>query len=496
MVRAAYGPHWPAVQPGQVTSQIEDRREVVVAVKVPDTWRELPARHQPPYPDLEHVRRVHDELRQRPPLVFAGEVDSLRDDMAQAGRGESFVLIGGDCAETFAESTADQLRLKIQTLLQMAVVLTYGSSLPVVKIGRIAGQYAKPRSSPVEVRGDVELPSYLGDAVNGFDFTEESRVPDPDRLLEMYHKSAASLNLIRAFTKGGYADLRRVHEWNRGFIANPAYARYEALAEEINQAVRFMEAAGADFLSLREVDLYSSHEALLLDYEDAMTRVDSRSGNLYDTSGHFLWIGERTRGLDEAHVEMLSKVRNPIGVKLGPNTSIEDVKGLIDRLNPDGEEGRLSFMARMGATKIKDALPPLVEAVVADGRPVTWLTDPMHGNTISTSNGYKTRDFDTIMQEVASFFQVHRELGTVPGGIHIEMTGSDVTEVIGGAEGLDDEALLRRYETLVDPRLNHQQSLEIAFQVAELVRHLPTAGAQVANTADHISPHDADLDLA
>ncbi len=437
-----------------------------------ETWRNLPAKHQPMYPDREHLERVKGELRQRPPLVFAGEVDNLKSQMARAGRGESFVLIGGDCAETFAESTAARLRLKVQTLLQMSVVLTYGSSKPVVKIGRIAGQYAKPRSSPTETLGGVTLPSYLGDAVNSFEFTDDARRHDPGRLLETYHMSAASLNLIRAFTKGGYADLRRVHEWNRGFAANPVYSRYEALAEEINRAVQFMEAAGADFNSLREVDLFSAHEALLLDYEAAMTRVDSRTGDLYDTSGHFLWIGERTRGLGEAHVELLSKVENPLGVKLGPTTTAEDVKGLIERLNPHGEEGRLAFMTRLGADRAHEVLPRLIEAAVSDGRPVTWLSDPMHGNTISTPSGYKTRDFDTIMREVAEFFAVHQEMGTVPGGIHVELTGDDVTEVIGGAEGLDDLSLKRRYETLVDPRLNHQQSLEIAFQVAELVRNL------------------------
>lgn len=449
-----------------MVSAATDRREW-------DAWRDLPAKHQPAYPDRAALDAVGEQLRERPPLVFAGEVDSLRSLLGDAGRGEAFVLIGGDCAETFAESTANQLRLKIQTLLQMSVVLTYGSSLPVVKIGRIAGQYAKPRSSPTETRDGITLPSYLGDAVNGFEFEESAREPDPQRLLEMYHKSAASLNLIRAFTKGGYADLRRVHEWNRGFTSNPAYARYESLAAEINRAVRFMEAAGADFMSLREVDLYSSHEALLLDYEAAMTRVDSRTGNLYGTSGHFLWVGERTRGLNEAHIELLSNVRNPLGVKLGPTSTPEDVRGLIDRLNPDGEEGRLTFMVRMGADNVQGRLPALIEAAVEDGRPVTWMTDPMHGNTISSANGYKTRDFDTIMREVEGFFRVHRDMGTIPGGIHVELTGADVTEVVGGAEHLDAQSLERRYETLVDPRLNHQQSLEIAFQVAELARRLP-----------------------
>mgnify|MGYP002724169736 FL=1 len=442
-----------------------------------DSWRTKPARHQPQYQDGAALAHAVDELRVRPPLVFAGEVDSLREALGRAGQQQAFVLIGGYCAETFAQSTADQLRLKIQTLLQMAVVLTYGSSMPVVKIGRVAGQYAKPRSSPVEARDGVELPSYLGDAVNQFGFTEEERRHDPDRLIEAYQRSASSLNLIRAFTKGGYADLRRVHEWNRGFTQNPVYARYEKLASEIARAVKFMEAAGADFDSLREVDLFSSHEALLLEYESALTRIDSRTGNPYGTSGHFLWIGERTRGLDEAHVELLSQVRNPIGVKVSAGASSEEIVGLIDALNPNGEPGRLTLMTRMGADKIEDALPDLIDVVKADGRPVTWITDPMHGNTISTANGYKTRDFDTIMSEVTSFFDIHRDRGTVPAGLHVELTGADVTEVIGGAEGLDDASLVQRYETLVDPRLNHQQSLEIAFQVAQLAAEGSSLGA-------------------
>ena len=411
------------------------------------------------------------ELRSQPPLVFAGEVDDLRKNLGAASRGEAFVLMGGDCAETFAEATADHLRLKIQTLLQMAVVLTYGASLPVIKIGRIAGQYAKPRSSDMETRGDVTLPSYRGDAVNSFEFTPESRIPDPTRLLDLYHHAASTLNLIRAFTRGGYADLRLVHHWNRGFTANPAYARYESLAEEIHRAVKFLEAAGVSSAAqMRSVDLFSSHEALLLDYESAMTRIDSRTGDPYNTSGHFLWIGERTRGVDDAHVELLAHVRNPIGVKLGPTTSIDDMRRLVDRLNPEGEEGRLTFITRMGADKIRHALPPLLEAHARDGRPVTWVTDPMHGNTITSSTGYKTRRFETIMDEVTGFFKAHREAGTVPGGIHVELTGDDVTEVLGGSEQLDEEALRDRYETLVDPRLNHQQSLEMAFQVAEYLK--------------------------
>ena len=436
-----------------------------------EAWRSKRALQQPRYPDPEAFDSVLAELRRQPPLVFAGEVDDLRTNLAAASRGEAFVLTGGDCAETFAEATADHLRLKIQTLLQMAVVLTYGASLPVIKIGRIAGQYAKPRSSDMETRGDVTLPSYRGDAVNSFEFTPESRIPDPTRLLDLYHHAASTLNLIRTFTRGGYADLRLVHHWNRGFTANPAYARYESLAEEIHRAVKFLEAAGVSSAAqMRSVDLFSSHEALLLDYESAMTRIDSRTGDPYNTSGHFLWIGERTRGVDDAHVELLAHVRNPIGVKLGPTTSIDDMRRLVDRLNPEGEEGRLTFITRMGADKIRHALPPLLEAQAHDGRPVTWVTDPMHGNTITSSTGYKTRRFETIMDEVTGFFEAHREAGTVPGGIHVELTGDDVTEVLGGSEQLDEEALRDRYETLVDPRLNHQQSLEMAFQVAEYLK--------------------------
>lgn len=435
-----------------------------------DSWRSHEARQQPSYPDEDAVREVASALRSQPPLVFAGEVDDLRAWLGAAGRGEAFVLTGGDCAETFAEATADHLRLKIQTLLQMAVVLTYGASMPVVKIGRIAGQYAKPRSNDTETREGLTLPSYRGDAVNSFEFTPEARIPDPGRLLETYHHASSTLNLIRAFTKGGYADLRLVHHWNRGFTANPAYSRYESLAEEIHRAVKFMEAAGADFDSMREVDLYSSHEALLLEYESAMTRIDSRTGLPYDTSAHFLWAGERTRELDGAHIELLRRVRNPIGVKLGPTTSVEQMLALVDRLNPDGEDGRLTFITRMGAERIREALPPLLEASKADGRPVTWMTDPMHGNTITSSTGYKTRRFETIMDEVKGFFAAHEEAGTVPGGIHVELTGDDVTEVVGGSEELGEDSLAKRYETLVDPRLNHQQSLEMAFQVAELLK--------------------------
>jgi len=417
------------------------------------------------------VAEVQAELAALPPLIFAGEADQLREKLARAARGEAFLLQGGDCAETFAQSaSADNIRRKVQTILQMAVVLTYGASLPIIKMGRMAGQYAKPRSSNMEELDGVSLPAYRGDAVNGHDFTPESRIPDPQRLLTAYHRSATTLNLIRAFTGGGFADLRLVHDWNRGFTSNPAYKRYERLAAEIDRAIRFMAAAGADFDALRTVDFYSSHEALLLDYERALTRIDSRTGNPYNTSAHFLWIGERTRDVDGAHVDLLSRVHNPIGVKLGPTTTPEMALALQEKLNPEGIEGRLTFITRMGAERIGEVLPPLLREVSRRGSPVTWVCDPMHGNTFSSPNGYKTRRFSTILAEVEGFFEAHRQAGTVPGGLHIELTGDDVTEVLGGGADIDEGALERRYETLVDPRLNHQQSLEMAFAVAEMLK--------------------------
>lgn len=434
-----------------------------------DSYLEYEARQQPTWPDPDALARATERLRQVPPLVFAGEADVLREHLAAAGRGEAFVLQGGDCAEIFAEATADRIRNKIKTILQMAVVLTYGASTPVVKIGRMAGQYAKPRSSDSETRDGVTLPAYRGDIVNSFAFTEESRVPNPERLLDAYHVSASTLNLIRAFTTGGFADLRRVHQWNKGFAANPAYARYDQMATEIDRAVRFMEAAGGEFDALRTVEMFSSHEALLLDYERSLTRIDSRSGLPYDCSAHLLWIGERTRQLDGAHVEFMSKIHNPIAVKLGPTSTAADAIALAERLNPENVQGRMTFVARMGADKVRDVLPSIVEGVRDSGVFVTWLTDPMHGNTFTSDSGFKTRRFDTILDEVTGFFEVHRELGTVPGGLHVELTGDDVTEVIGGAEEIDDQGLAFRYETKVDPRLNHQQSLEMAFLVAELL---------------------------
>jgi 3-deoxy-7-phosphoheptulonate synthase len=432
-----------------------------------DNYRNLVAAQQPTWPDQSKLEEVRATLAQYPPLVFAGEVDILKDRLAQAAAGKAFLLQGGDCAETFADATADRIRNRVKTMLQMAVVLTYGASMPVIKMGRMAGQFAKPRSSDTETREGVELPAYRGDAVNGYDFTLESRTADPTRLLQAYNTSASTLNLIRAFTMGGFADLRSVHEWNKGFTDNPANSRYETMAREIDKAIKFMAACGANFNELRTTEFYTSHEGLLFDYERPMTRIDSRTGTPYDTSAHFIWIGERTRKLDGAHMDFLSRVRNPLGVKLGPNTSADDVLALIEKLDPDREPGRLTLISRMGAGKIREALPKLVKAAKDSGAQPLWVSDPMHGNGITTANGYKSRRFDDVMDEVRGFFEVHRDLGTFPGGVHIELTGDDVAECLGGSEHIDEATLESRYESLCDPRLNHSQSLELAFLVAE-----------------------------
>jgi 3-deoxy-7-phosphoheptulonate synthase len=432
-----------------------------------DNYRNLPAAQQPTWTDEAKLQAARDELAVLPPLVFAGEVDTLRARLAAAAEGKAFLLQGGDCAETFADATADRIRNRVKTILQMAVVLMYGASMPVVKMGRMAGQFAKPRSSDTETRGDQTLPAYRGDAVNGYDFTPESRATDPNRMVRAYHTSASTLNLIRAFTTGGFADLRSVHDWNKGFTNNPANVRYEQLAAEIDRAIRFMDACGADFDALKATEFYVSHEALLFDYERPMTRIDSRTGNPYATSGHFLWVGERTRQLDGAHIDYMSRIRNPIGVKLGPSTEVSDVMALIEKLDPNREPGRLTFITRMGASQIREKLPKLVEAVKASDAKPLWITDPMHGNGITTKNGYKSRRFDDVMDEVAGFFEVHRAAGTFPGGIHIELTGDDVAECLGGSEMIDEKTLESRYESLCDPRLNHMQSLELAFLVSE-----------------------------
>ncbi len=433
------------------------------------------AAQQPTYPDVAAVEAAVARLRTQPPLVFAGECDALKAKIGAVARGEAFLLQGGDCAETFAGVTADNVRNKLRVLLQMAVVLTYAASVPVVKLGRIAGQYAKPRSSDFETRGSgdqrVTLPAYRGDAVNGFEFSEAARTHDPHRLVDVYNASAATLNLVRAFVTGGYADLRQVHTWNTDFVRESAAGqRYEAVANDITRALTFMKAIGADPDEFHRVDVHSSHEALVLEYEHAMTRIDSRTQTPYDVSAHFVWIGERTRQLDGAHVELMRHIRNPIGVKLGPTTSADDALALAGRLNPDNEPGRLTFITRFGSGRIRDGLPPLVEKITAAGVEVAWVCDPMHGNTFEASSGYKTRRFDDVIDEVQGFFDVHRALGTWPGGLHVELTGDDVTECVGGGELLDEAGLADRYESVCDPRLNRVQSLELAFLVARMLR--------------------------
>ncbi|MBB0231754.1 class II 3-deoxy-7-phosphoheptulonate synthase [Streptomyces calidiresistens] len=435
------------------------------------SWRDLPAAQQPEYPDSEALREVTADLAGYPPLVFAGECDQLRNRLGAVARGEAFLLQGGDCAEAFDQVSAEHIRAKLKTLLQMSAVLTYAAAVPVVKVGRIAGQYSKPRSKTTEVRDGVELPSYRGDSVNSPEFTPEARTPDPERLRRMYHSSAATLNLVRGFTTGGYADLRQVHAWNQDFVRNSASGRrYEALAREIDRALSFMKACGADPAEFHSVEFYASHEALLLDYEAALTRVDSRTGKLYDVSGHMIWIGERTRQLDGAHIEFASRVRNPVGVKLGPTTTPEEALAYIDRLDPDREPGRLTFITRYGAGRIRDLLPELVEKVTASGARPVWVCDPMHGNTFEAASGHKTRRFDDVLDEVKGFFEVHKSLGTHPGGIHVELTGDDVTECVGGGDEIFVDDLHQRYETACDPRLNRSQSLDLAFLVAEMYR--------------------------
>ncbi len=437
-------------------------------------WPELPAAQQPVWPDAAALDAALAELRTLPPLVFAGECDNLTGRLADAAQGRAFVLMGGDCAETFDQASAEAIRAKLKTVLQMAIVLTYGASLPVVKIGRMAGQYFKPRSKPTEVRDGVELSSYFGDGVNGIEWDAARRTPDPQRLVKSYHTASATLNLVRAFTQGGYADLRQVHAWNQDFVSEtPAGNRYEQVAGEIDRALSFMAACGADPEEFRRVEFYASHEALVLDYEKALTRIDSRTGNLYDVSGHMVWVGERTRQLDGAHLDFVSRISNPVGVKLGPTTTPEQAVEIADRLDPEHTPGRLTFITRMGAGVIREALPPIVEKVTASGHPVLWVCDPMHGNTREASTGHKTRAYDDVADEVLGFFQVHKSLGTVPGGIHVELTGDDVTECVGGTAGVAEDRLGDRYETACDPRLNRVQSLELAFDVADWLLDRP-----------------------
>ena len=434
----------------------------------------LVAAQQPQWPggvDGDAVKAAVSTLSKLPPLVFAGECDNLKARIALAQEGKAFWLQGGDCAETFVAATADSIRNRIKTILQMAAVLQYFASLPVIKVGRMAGQFAKPRSNNDETRDGVTLPAYRGDAVNDLEFTLEARTPNPDRLVQVYNTSSATLNLVRAFTQGGFADLRQVHTWNKGFANDPRFgARYEEMANEISRALAFMESAGVDPESFKSVDFYSSHEALILEYERPLTRIDSRTNLPYYVSAHFLWIGERTRQMDGAHMDFASKIQNPIGIKLGPKTTPEDALAMIAKLNPTNEPGRLTFITRMGAGLIREKLPPLLKAVTESGAKVLWVCDPMHGNTFESSTGYKTRRFEDVMDEVRGFFESHKAAGTHPGGVHIELTGDDVTECLGGGEQISEEDLASRYESACDPRLNHTQSLELAFLVAEMLR--------------------------
>ena len=450
-----------------------------------DSWRNHEAKQQPTYPDAAKLAAQEARLRAYPPLVFAGEARRLKAALAEVAEGRAIVLQGGDCAESFQDFTANVIRDTFRVLLQMAVVLTFGSSMPVVKIGRMAGQFAKPRSSDNETKDGVTLPSYRGDIVNGPDFTAEARIPDPARMEFGYFQSAGTLNLLRAFASGGYADLHEVHRWNLGFVArSPLAARYQDLAHRIDETLRFMAACGINSAStpqIRETDFYTSHEALLLPYEQALTRVDSLTNDPYACSAHFLWIGDRTRQPDGAHIEFLRGVKNPLGMKVGPTTTTDDLLRICDTLNPANEPGRLTLIARMGAEKVETLLPPLLRAVQQAGRKVVWLCDPMHGNTITATSGYKTRNFDAILTEVRRFFDAHTAEGTWAGGVHVEMTGQPVTECTGGAHQLTDADLAKRYETVVDPRLNAEQSLELAFLVAEeLKRRRAPTQAQAA----------------
>ncbi len=438
----------------------------------PSSWRGKPAFHQPAWPDTAELEQATKALQDLPPLVFAGESRSLMSHLGRVAKGEAFLLQAGDCAESF-DSSADSIRDKLRVILQMAIVLTYSGGVPLVKVGRIAGQFAKPRSSPTETKGKVELPSFLGHMVNDIGFSETERLPDPRRLLTAYHRAASTLNLLRAFTRGGYADLSQVATWNRQFVASsPAGQRYAQMAEDIDRALRFMTACGVTNTNtpqLHEVEFYTSHESLVLDYEEALTREDSTSGGWYNCSAHMLWIGERTRQLDGAHVEFLRGVCNPLGCKVGPTATAEEILALCETLNPQRIPGRLTLITRMGADKVEVLLPPLLQAVRDSGHLVAWACDPMHGNTYTSESGHKTRHFDHVLAEISGFFAAHAACGTWPGGVHVELTGDAVTECVGGADDISHEDLEQAFETLCDPRLNGRQSVDLAFRVAEML---------------------------
>ena len=450
----------------------------------PDSWRGLPILQQPVYTDPEGLAETETRLKRSPPLVFAGEARNLQAKLADVAEGRAFLLQGGDCAESFAEFHPDNIRDTFRVILQMAVVLTYGANQPVVKVGRLAGQFAKPRSADTEVKDGKELPSYRGDMINGMDFSSEARVPDPGRLIQAYSQSAATLNLLRAFAQGGYADLREVHRWNLGFVdRSPQGERYRDLANRIGEALDFMAACGITGETapqVRATSFYTSHEALLLGYEQALTRIDSTSDDWYNCSAHMLWVGDRTRQIDGAHIEFLRGIRNPIGIKLGPTVDADELLRLIDILNPKNQAGRLTAIVRMGADKVATLLPPLIRAVQREGRQIVWACDPMHANTVKSSTGYKTRPFDRILREVRHFFDVHRSEGTYAGGVHCELTGQDVTECTGGAQAISEHSLAARYHTHCDPRLNASQSLELAFLIAEELKKERLEAARVA----------------
>jgi len=437
------------------------------------SWREKPIKQQPVYPDQAHLKAIEEQLKNYPPLVYAGEARNLKKSLADVCNGKAFLLQGGDCAESFSEFHAKNIRDTFKVMMQMAVVMTFAGGVPVVKVGRLGGQFAKPRSSDTETQGDITLPSYRGDIINGVDFNETARIPDPERMVQAYNQSAATLNLLRAFASGGLADLHQVHAWNLGFVGqNEMSKKYDELARQIDDSLRFMAACGItsdNYRTLRETDFYTSHEALLLNYEEAFTRQDSLTGDWYDVSSHMLWIGDRTRQLDGAHVEFMRGIQNPIGVKAGPSMDPDDLIKLCDILNPNNEAGRLNVIVRMGADKVADGMPKLIRAIEREGKKVVWSCDPMHGNTI-TSNGYKTRPVDSVLTEMKQFFQVHKAEGTYAGGVHLEMTGKDVTECLGGTFQITADNLKSRYHTHCDPRLNADQSLELAFLIADTLK--------------------------
>lgn len=439
-----------------------------------DSWRNFSINQQPAYPNLDELKNIETKLKALPPLIFAGEARSLKKELAAASLGKSFLLQGGDCAESFLNYSADGIKNMFRVILQMSIILTFAGSIPIVKVGRMAGQFAKPRSSDFEENNGIKLPSYRGDIINDIGFNDKDRTPDPQRMIRAYYQSATTLNLIRAFARGGFANLHEIHKWNLDFVEKDEIDnKFNKLADDITKALEFMNACGVDINNaptINEIKFYTSHEALLLPYEEALTRIDSTSGDWYDCSAHMLWIGERTRGLDDAHVHFLSGVKNPIGVKVGPAVTVDEILGLCDRLNPNNEAGRLNFIVRMGADKIGNNLPKILRAVKSDGRNVLWSTDPMHGNTFKTSNDYKTREFDKILNEVKSFFEIHKSEGTYPGGIHLEMSGENVTECTGGSFNVTEETLAKRYETQCDPRLNADQALELAFLIADLIK--------------------------